>query len=86
VLVRIGRMILGVVLASCVASVAPAQTAAAAETAAQRDARAWWRDAQFGMFIHWGAYAVPAGVYHGERVPEIGEWIMSRSKIPGLAP
>ncbi len=43
---------------------------------------AWWRDAQFGMFIHWGAYAVPAGVYHGERVPGIGEWIMSRSKVP----
>ncbi|MDB4889609.1 MAG: hypothetical protein JWL61_1464 [Gemmatimonadetes bacterium] len=43
---------------------------------------AWWRDAQFGMFIHWGAYAVPAGVYHDERVPGIGEWIMSRSKVP----
>src|SRR5919206_1488368 len=53
------------------------------ETAAQRDARmAWWRDAQFGMFIHWGAYAVPAGTYHGERVPGIGEWIMSRAKVP----
>ncbi|HEY3265891.1 MAG TPA: alpha-L-fucosidase [Armatimonadota bacterium] len=26
-----------------------------AESAAQRDARlAWWRDARFGMFIHWG--------------------------------
>src|SRR5437899_6831504 len=32
--------------------------AQAPETPAQRDARmAWWRDAQFGMFIHWGAYA-----------------------------
>jgi alpha-L-fucosidase len=65
------------------ASVAPAQSVATAEAAAQRDSRmAWWRDAQFGMFIHWGAYAVPAGVYHGERVPGIGEWIMSRSKVP----
>jgi len=42
----------------------------------------WWRDAQFGMFIHWGAYAVPAGVFRGERVPGIGEWIMSRAKVP----
>ena len=34
------------------------------EPAAQRDARmAWWRDAKFGMFIHWGVYSVPAGVY-----------------------
>ena len=21
----------------------------------------WWRDARFGMFIHWGPYAIPAG-------------------------
>ncbi len=43
--------------------------APAPETPAQRDARmAWWRDAQFGMFIHWGAYAVPAGTHKGERV------------------
>jgi alpha-L-fucosidase len=53
------------------------------ESQAQRDARmAWWRDARFGMFIHWGAYAVTAGVYQGERVPGIGEWIMSRAHIP----
>ena len=32
------------------------------ETPAQRDARmAWWREARFGMFIHWGLYSVPAG-------------------------
>ena len=22
----------------------------------------WWRDARFGMFIHWGPYSVPAGI------------------------
>ncbi|OHB67961.1 MAG: alpha-L-fucosidase [Planctomycetes bacterium RBG_13_60_9] len=42
----------------------------------------WWRDARFGMFIHWGLYAVPAGTYHGERVKGIGEWIMNNGKIP----
>ena len=53
------------------------------ETAAQRDARMnWWREARFGMFIHWGVYSVPAGTYHGKRVPGIGEWIMCRGKIP----
>ncbi len=46
------------------------------------DRMAWWREARFGMFIHWGAYAVPAGTYHGERVPGIGEWIMSHAHIP----
>jgi len=33
------------------------------ETVQQRDARmAWWREARFGLFIHWGVYAVPAGL------------------------
>lgn len=48
-----------------------------------RDERmAWWREARFGMFIHWGVYAVPAGVYNGHRINRIGEWIMNRGKIP----
>ena len=43
---------------------------------------AWWREARFGMFIHWGLYAIPAGVWEGEEVPGIGEWIMLRKRIP----
>jgi alpha-L-fucosidase len=27
----------------------------------QDERMAWWRDARFGMFIHWGLYAIPAG-------------------------
>lgn len=42
----------------------------------------WWRDARFGMFIHWGLYAIPAGVWKGEEVDGIGEWIMQRRRIP----
>jgi len=42
----------------------------------------WWREARFGMFIHWGLYAVPAGEYKGKRIPGIGEWIMQRARIP----
>lgn len=42
----------------------------------------WWRDARFGMFIHWGLYAVPAGEWKGERIPGISEWIMAHAKIP----
>ncbi len=53
------------------------------ETTAQRDERMrWWREAKFGMFIHWGVYAVPAGTYDGKQIPGIGEWIMNRGKIP----
>lgn len=42
----------------------------------------WWKDAKFGMFIHWGVYSVPAGMYEGKQVDGIGEWIMNRAKIP----
>lgn len=42
----------------------------------------WWREARFGMFIHWGVYAVPAGVYDGKNVDGLGEWIMQDAKIP----
>src|SRR5579862_1135584 len=42
----------------------------------------WWREARFGMFIHWGVYSVPAGTYHGQPIPGIGEWIMHNAKIP----
>jgi alpha-L-fucosidase len=53
------------------------------ETPAQRDARMkWFREARFGMFIHWGVYAVPAGTYHDKRIGGIGEWIMNNGKIP----
>ena len=53
------------------------------ETVQQRDARlAWWRQARFGMFIHWGVYSVPAGTYKDKRIDGIGEWIMNRGKIP----
>ena len=53
------------------------------ETTTQRDARMqWWREARFGMFIHWGVYSVPAGTYEGRQIPSIGEWIMCNGKIP----
>ena len=42
----------------------------------------WWREARFGMFIHWGVYAVPAGVHNGEKINGIGEWIQKHGAIP----
>lgn len=45
----------------------------------------WWREARFGMFIHWGLYAVAAGEWQGKRIPGIGEWIMHVAKIDGAA-
>jgi alpha-L-fucosidase len=42
----------------------------------------WFRQAKFGLFIHWGLYAIPAGEWKGQPVAGIGEWIMNRAKIP----
>src|SRR4051794_6169650 len=83
-LVQLRRLFLGLAFAAVGSTAASAQTAPPrSETAAQKDARmAWWRDARFGMFIHWGLYAVPAGTWHGERVNGLGEWIMAQAKIP----
>jgi alpha-L-fucosidase len=79
---------------SLVVPLAPAQTPTPAvhhpipaiqdtETPAQRDARmAWWREARFGMFIHWGLYSVPAGTWNGQQIPSLGEWIMNNASIP----
>ena len=58
--------------------------APAEETKADRDARmGWWREAKFGMFIHWGLYAVPGGIWNGKPIDNAaGEWIMFGAKIP----
>ncbi len=53
------------------------------DTPAAREARIqWFRQAKFGLFIHWGLYSIPAGYWKTERAPGIGEWIQNRMKIP----
>jgi alpha-L-fucosidase len=63
------------------APLALAQSAPSPDPA--REARlAWFREAKYGLFIHWGLYAIPAGEWKGQAVPGIGEWIMHRARIP----
>ena len=53
------------------------------ESSAQKNERMqWFREARFGMFIHWGLYAIPAGRWNGKEISGIGEWIMNRASIP----
>jgi alpha-L-fucosidase len=42
----------------------------------------WFREAKYGMFIHWGLYAIPAGEWKGRRCPGLGEWLMNRCQVP----
>jgi alpha-L-fucosidase len=63
------------------ATMLAATVAAAAETKPDRDARmAWFRDAKFGMFIHWGIYSVPAGEWKGKT--SYAEWFQLQTKMP----
>ena len=52
------------------------------ESQEDRDRLAWWSEARFGMFIHWGLYAIPAGKWDGKDIEGISEWIMFRAQIP----
>jgi len=58
------------------------QTAKTEEEIKHDQKMEWWREARFGMFIHWGLYAVPAGEWDGKEIPGISEWIMLRAGIP----
>jgi alpha-L-fucosidase len=43
---------------------------------------AWFREAKYGLFIHWGLYSIPAGVWAGKPVRISSEWIMAHAQIP----
>ncbi len=53
------------------------------ESAKERDARMeWWRDARFGMFIHWGLYSVVAGDWKGTPIRGLSSWTLNEIKVP----
>ena len=76
-------MTMGLFSVLCVMMLGGGVLVAHAKTASDNpDRMAWWRADRFGMFIHWGLYAVPAGEYDGKPVGGIGEWIMNSARIP----
>jgi len=83
------RILLLITLSVCCIYYAIGQTNTLTETPIQKEKRLkWWQDARFGMFIHWGVFAVPAGVWKGEQVhgragiPDYAEWLMYNKQIP----
>jgi alpha-L-fucosidase len=74
-------------LAAALASQDPQPQAPApqlAAWAADRDARmAWWREARFGMFVHWGLYSPAGGAWNGKTYPQhYAEWIQNWAAVP----
>jgi Alpha-L-fucosidase len=51
-----------------------------AQSSRKNDFMQWWRDARFGLFIHWGLYSIPAGEWNGET--NHAEWIRNTAQIP----
>lgn len=80
------RNSLAAILGIALIQAAPAQTDSSnpyeQETPAQHDARMkWFREARFGMFIHWGLYSQAAGEWNGKTSSGAGEWIMHDREI-----
>ncbi len=69
----------------CTVTLAASANSTARVTPAGSDAAdrmAWWREARFGMFIHWGVYSIPAGEWGGRKHRGTSEWIMEGLHIP----
>ena len=49
-------------------------------SATSADKMQWWREARFGMFVHFGVYSTLAGEWNGRT--DYGEWIRNNAKIP----
>jgi len=67
-------LVVGAALAASAVSRAEEQATPVSPDARYEDVAArtaWWREARFGMFIHFGAYAVPAR----------GEWVQSNERL-----
>lgn len=43
---------------------------------------AWYNEAKFGCFIHWGVYSVPAGIWKGKELGGYTEHLMRKGRIP----
>src|SRR5215208_7365319 len=74
-----------VALAALVAGIQPAAQQPPSPTkvdAAKEKRLEWFREAKYGLFIHWGLYAIPAGEWNGKRSLGLGEWVMLRSAVP----
>jgi alpha-L-fucosidase len=73
-------VLIGSVLLATGSAQAPAP--AAPPDPAKEKRLEWFREAKYGLFIHWGLYAIPAGEWKGQQSLGLGEWIMNRARIP----
>lgn len=75
-------LLLGIILMNYKEKQVCQQTPKQTGFSTKREALNWLDSAKFGMFVHWGLYAVPAGEWKSMEVPGNSEWIMHKAKIP----
>ncbi len=46
------------------------------------DMRKWFKEAQYGMMVHWGLYSLLGGEWNGRRSSSYSEWIQTNQRIP----
>src|SRR5436309_8109748 len=68
------------ILATLLATLALSAPAFGADAPTLPDRLAWFNQAKFGMFIHWGIYSVPAGEWEGKT--NYAEWFQLNTKMP----
>ena len=61
---------------------APSIDSLVSTAAAREDRIVWWREARFGMFVHWGVSSVLGGSWKGRAYPTYAEHIQRAAKIP----
>src|SRR5574344_2192576 len=70
-----------VLSSACLMCAFGVQDVSAGESPAPNETKMeWWKNAKFGMFIHWGLYSQAGGIWKGNT--GYGEWIMNEAKIP----
>ncbi|MFR9651635.1 MAG: alpha-L-fucosidase [Rikenellaceae bacterium] len=58
------------------------QTTEQQQNRIRKEALQEWKSMKFGLFIHWGIYSIPAGVWNGEQIKLLGEQIQRHAAIP----
>lgn len=81
---RLMRVLTAGLLAATIHGAAPAQAAALKDESVEdyNKRMAWFADAKYGMFIHFGLYSQLGGVWKGKAVGGYAEWIQDKAKIP----
>lgn len=77
-----GWGIMGVLLVIVPSPCAFSEGVASDSDTARDERMTWWREARFGMFIHWGLYSVAAGEFNGKPVKGLCSWTLWESKAP----